>query len=152
MRNIPDCVLHYDSLNNSIKRHRVSCNVSPSRRGVRSHQSSNQSCNSFVPSASKNKASKKPKPLCKERKEYTEDLKNIEITNSGSELGKPETFRKPYTCWKVQEQKAWLLTYMNFLDKKQLTKESCKWKFFARDLKDNYGVDKDNVQCAKQVF
>ena len=35
--------------------------------------------------------------------------------------------------------------------KGKLTKESCKWKAFSKNLMDEFGVDKDNIQCSKQV-
>ena len=101
----------------------------------------------------KPKSTKKSKSLCKERLDYNMDLQQIDESNKTSDLGKPESLKmRMNVSWTEREQKAWLHTYSNFMDKKQLTKEGCKWKQFSRILKEEFGVDKDNVQCSKQVI
>ena len=94
---------------------------------------------------------RRSKPLPKERLNYKMEMEQINKTNCGSEFGKPESLRRPNISWTEREQKAWLNTYGSFMDKKQLTKEACKWKSFSKQLKDRYDIDKDNIQCAKQV-
>ena len=132
---------------------RVSCCVSPVQKASKNNQNT-ETCNSAKISRAlvKQKSSKKVRPLCRERIQYTMDLDEIQRCNARDELGKPESLRpRQNISWTEREQKAWLYTYSTFLDKRQLTKESCKWKAFSKNLMDEFGVDKDNIQCSKQV-
>ena len=95
---------------------------------------------------------RKGKLISRERLQYLMDMEKIKDCNSSSEYGKPESVRRPNVSWTEREQKAWLNTYATFRDKMQLTKEACKWKQFSKQLKDDFGIEKDNVQCSKQVI
>ena len=63
-------------------------------------------------------------------------MEKIKDCNSSSEYGKPESVRRPNVIWTERQQKAWLNTYATFRDKMQLTKETCKWKLFSKQLSD----------------
>ena len=154
---IPPCVLEYDLANNSIRRLRSSCNLSPERSKKKNGESAHSACSTpadanVIPKGKVQPVKRGRPPLSKERQKYNSDMQKIEETNNTAAYGKPEMVRtRQNVSWTEREQKAWLNTYATFMDKKQLTKESCKWKVFSKQLKDDYGIEKDNVQCSKQV-
>ena len=148
---IPEHVLEYNWVKNEIKRKKsTSSSGKPNQ-----YPASNirEGCEILLTDSSETISSPSKNNTCPERRSVQKDLDQIPAVNE-QERNAADGKSNGKEVWKLSEKIRWLYCY----ETEKLTPrtssfdDTARWKAFSKRFLDEFGVDKDNVKCAKQVI
>ena len=99
------------------------------------------------------KTNKGWQPLSQERNMVMKDLMNFKAvsdTEAGPKMEPNENSK--HQNWSKRQKIAWLLCYETEHEIRTTQEGDSRWIRFAKRMNEEFDVQKDNVQCQKQVF
>ena len=91
------------------------------------------------------------KTSCPERRAVQKDLAQIAASNEKESTTVAQSDGKK--LWTMSEKMRWLYCYQTEQETQGSSSmdDTSRWKAFSKCFKDEFGVEKDNIKCQKQV-